>query len=105
MESLYRLTEHVKTILEQDKRARNSDSYLYLKVIEDQAKMKPMDIKKTSLSDFLLHSAEWGFSSFESVRRTRQKAQEKFPLLRACESVEAARAENETEYREFARSV
>lgn len=43
------------------------------------------------------------FPPFESVRRTRQKVQEKYPDLAASEEVEAGRELNETAYREFAR--
>ena len=102
---IYRVSDMVKAILKHDERARNSDSFLYFRIIDFIAENDEINLEKVSVVDFLLNSKEMGFPPFESVRRARQKAQEKFPELRACNAVEAARAENEIEYREFARSV
>ena len=48
----------------------------------------------------MLHDKD--MPSFESVRRTRQKAQAERPELRACPAVERMRDELEGEYRAFA---
>ena len=99
-------TELVKYILEHDVRARNSDSFLYLKVIRIMAERKGhAEPKYISVDDFLLNMKEWGYPPFESVRRSRQKIQKQYPELRACKKVEEARAENELEYRAYAREV
>ena len=95
----------VMSILKQDKRARNSDSYLYLKVLDAVDVKKKMGIHGIPLGQFLLHRADWGFPPFETVRRARQLIQRKFPELDACDEVQGFRDENETVHREFARGV
>lgn len=95
----------VKSILEQDKMARNSDSYLYLKVLDAIDKEKRMGIHSIPLGQFLLHMSDWGFQPFESVRRSRQLIQRKFPELDACEEVQGYREENEAVHKAFARGA
>jgi hypothetical protein len=50
---------------------------------------------------FLLNKKRLGFPPFETVRRSRQKLQRKFPELRANKEVAEQRADNETAYRQF----
>lgn len=95
----------VKSILEQDAMARNCDNYLYLKVLGVVAHEKDKDILRVPVSEFLIHSSEWGVPPFETVRRTRQYIQRKNPALSACETVKEFRDENETDFRDFARGV
>ena len=95
----------VKAILEQDKMARNSDSYLYLKVLDTMDKEKQMGIHNIPLGRFLVCMSDWGFPPFETVRRTRQYVQRKFPELDACADVQDFREENEVVFKEFARGV
>lgn len=95
----------VHSILEQDERARNSDGYLYLKVIEQQAHQKGEDIRFLTVAIFFDTLHETGFAKFESVRRARQKLQQEFPHLSANRNVKAFRDENESVYRNFARGV
>lgn len=97
-------TALVKAILEDDEKARNSDSYLYLQVIENIARHKGYDLRNIKVCYFLEHMKEYGFPIFESVRRARQKLQRKFPELSADAKVEEYRAENEEVFREYARS-
>jgi hypothetical protein len=52
-----------------------------------------------------MHSSDWGFPPFETVRRTRQFIQRKFPELSANPAVQVFRAENETVFEEFARGA
>ena len=94
----------VKSILEHDTQCRNSDSLLYLKVLSIVAKRKGIDLEAVSVPFFLLNLQGTEFPPFESVRRSRQKIQEKCPDLAACETVKEYRAEQETMYLEFARS-
>lgn len=105
MNDLKTTTALVKSILEQDKRCRNSDSFLYLKVLTVIGKQRGIDIEKMSVPYFLVNLHGAGFPGFETVRRTRQKIQQHHPELAACEAVEGYRAENEQEYRDYARSV
>lgn len=93
----------VKDILEQDIRARNSDSYLYLKVLNTIALHKGFDLTSVSIADFLMNMSEWGFPPFSSVGRTRRRLVHDFPELSACKEVQAVRDENEVVFEEFAR--
>ena len=105
MNDLKTTTALVKSILEQDKQCRNSDSFLYLKVLSVIGEQRGIDINQMSIPYFLLNLHGAGFPGFETVRRTRQKLQQHHPELAACEAVEGYRAENEAEYREYARGV
>ena len=93
----------VKSILEDDQRARNSDSYLYLKVIEYMAEQRHISLSDITILHFLNHMNDYGFPPFESVRRARQKNQVEFPELAASKAVAEQRADNEVTFREFAR--
>ena len=104
MLDLKNTTALVKSILEQDKQCRNSDSFLYLKVLSIVAKQNGIDLEHMTVPYFLMHLHGAGFPGFETVRRTLQKVQEERPDLAACEAVAGFRAENEAEYRAFARS-
>lgn len=94
----------IRHILETDVKSRNSDSFLYLKVLEHQDREKGLDIHSMSITTFLMRMSEYGFSPFESVRRTRQKIQREVPALAASATVQGNRKAKEKEYREFARS-
>lgn len=96
------LTALVKQILISDERTRNSDSFLYFRVLGIIDDKKGVGVYNKTTSEFLLNRAEWGFPPFESVRRARQKIQARHPELSANETVEEFRAENETEFRAFA---
>lgn len=103
MVELKTTTTLVKSILEQDERCRNSDSFLYLKVLSVVGKQKGIDIENMSIPYFLLNLHGAGFPGFETVRRTRQKLQQHHPELAACEAVESFRMENEADFRAYAR--
>ena len=94
----------VQGILEKDIRARNSDSYLYLKVCEYISHEKGHFLWQFEVPYFLMNMKELGYPPFETVRRARQMLQRKFPKLCASEKVAEQRAENEEVYREFVRS-
>ena len=102
MNDLKNTTKIVKAILEEDEQARNSDSFLYLKVLDVYGEKNGIDIKSMSITTFLLHLREYGFPPFESVRRTRQKIQEQCPHLAACDKVQAMRDEREAEFWAYA---
>lgn len=93
----------VQSILEQNPQTRNSDSYLYLCVLNVIAERRNYDLSQLSVPQFLLNLSISPFPPFESVRRSRQKIQKEFPHLASCEAVSEYRAENEAEYRSFAR--
>ena len=93
----------VKHILEEDQKARNSDSYLYLKVIEHIAEQRGFNLWDLKVPYFLKYMAVYGFPAFETVRRTRQKLQAEYPELSASRKVAAERDKNEEAFRDFAR--
>ena len=103
MVDLKNTTALVKSILEQDKQCRNSDSFLYLKVLSAVAKQKGIDLEKMTVPFFLLNLHGAGFPGFETVRRTRQKLQQHHPEFAACDAVDGFRMENEAAFREYAR--
>lgn len=104
MNNLKQTTAIVEHILRRDVQSRNSDSYLYLKVLEHQAKANGVNLETLTVPFFLQSLSALGFAPFESVRRTRQKVQAKNPDLAACEAVAEFRADNEREYRGYALS-
>ena len=92
-------TKLVKHILETVPETRSSDTLLYYRVCD------AIDSKTLGLSFgyVLLSMNELKLPGFETVRRSRQKMQEKHPEL-ACDSTVAAyRKMNEEAYREYAR--
>lgn len=103
MYDLKNTTALVKSILEHDKQSRNSDSFLYLKVLEIIGQKKGIDIHSMSIPYFLINMSGSAFPPFESVRRARQKIQEHCPELAANEAVADGRAVNELMFRDYAR--
>jgi hypothetical protein len=104
MNDLHTTTQLVKAILEEDKQARNSDSFLYLKVLEHISQKEGFAINHMTVPYFLENMKEYGFPGFETVRRTRQKVQQHHPELAACDKVKGMRMIEETEFRQYARS-
>lgn len=94
----------VREILEVDEDARNSDNILYLRVLERIADKKQIHLYNFCVPYFFCNMKEYGFPPFETVRRSRQKIQRKFPELRANKEVADQREENEEVYREFAKT-
>ena len=102
MNELKTTTKLVKSILEVDKQARNSDSVLYLRVLEHIAAEKGIQLDYLTVRRFLTSMNILPFPPFESVRRTRQKVQATFPELASAEKIAKMRMENEKEYRAYA---
>lgn len=96
------VTGVVKKILETDEQSRNSDSFLYFKVLECYGNRNGVDIHKMSVPHFLLNMSQLGVPPFESVRRARQKVQAANPWLASCKKVAEYRSTNEQAYRAYA---
>lgn len=96
------VTSVVKRILENDEQSRNSDSFLYFKVLEHYGNRKGIDIHSMSVPHFLLNMSQLGVPPFESVRRSRQKIQANYPWLAASKKVAEFRSANEQAYRAYA---
>lgn len=93
----------VKSILTNIPQTRNSDSLLYLKVLQKIAGMNDINLDKISVPSFFVCLGDSPFPCFESVRRSRQQLQREFTELSANKEVQEFRAGNETVFREFAR--
>ncbi len=93
---LRKIADIVKEILEQDELARTDDCYLMLKVLEIT---HPNEVGK-AFKEVMLN-AKRNKINFESIRRCRQKVQEKYPELKDMNTVEK-RGKEIGEYREFA---
>lgn len=103
MNDLKSVNAIVERILVEDERTRNSDSFLYLRVLSVIGEKKGLDINGMSVPYFLLNLRELGIPGFETVRRARQKLQAKHPELAAKKKIEDFREENERIFREYAR--
>lgn len=103
METIKQTSKLVKEVLTENPQTRNSDSFLYLKVLERQAIKTGIPVAEMPLAMFLQHGYEWGFAPFETVRRTRQKIQRECPELASNEKVAQMRLVNEAAFREYAR--
>ena len=96
------ISDVVKVILTANERARNSDSFLYLRVLEYYGCLNGVDVKGMTVPAFLMNMDDYGLPKFETVRRARQKAQELYPELAACKRVKDGRMAIEREFRAFA---
>lgn len=105
MKRLKELSNRVKTILEENERARDSDNVLYLHVLRSYGEEKGIDIDKMSVPMLLLHCRDMGLPSLESMGRARRKVQELYPELRSSDDVQAKKEEREEAYRNFAKEV
>ena len=99
--SLRGTTKIVKSILETNKQARNSDAYLYIEVCKA---INPQAIHKPFV-EVLVDLKAFNLPSIETVGRCRRKVVENHPELAGDMNVEAGREVKETEFREYARQV
>jgi len=104
MEDLKTTAKLVKAILEDNVQARNSDSYLYLKVLDYIADQNNIVLAAMPVPYFLTNMNDLPFPGFETVRRTRQKVQAAFPELAASDKVADMRKENEAIFKAYALS-
>ena len=102
LKKLCQATKVVKGILENDKRARNSDSHLYLQVLYQIGQIKGIDVNAISVTEFIKHRDELGIPSYKTVCRTRRKLQSEHPELRGSKAVEKLRKEEEIAYKAYA---
>lgn len=101
MKELVTTQDIVMEILKNEKKARNSDMFLYIKVcqqINPKVLNEPFWFAMMNLKDYNL-------PCIETVRRTRQKIQADHPELAADSNVEAQRMLNEEDFNEYAVGV
>ena len=103
MDELNTTTGIVKEILETDIKARNSDSHLYMRVLEYISEREGFALGCMTVQYFLENMKEYGYPGFETVRRTRQMIQAKRPDLASNEKIAAMRKGREQVFREYAR--
>lgn len=106
MKRLFVIEKLVKEILTDIPDTRNSDDYLYLKVLERVAALQGMtlNLSKMSVPYFLCNVQKLNFPYYASVSRARRKLKAAHPELRGTEKVEAVRQEKEKVFREYARA-
>lgn len=102
MNCLKTITDLVRALLEEDVRCRNSDSFLYLRVLFAYADRHGESLDGMTVADFLLNHHGSDYPIFETVRRTRQKLQQHHPELEASEAVQGFRAEKEADFFAYA---
>lgn len=106
MDNLKATAHIVKHVLEEDARTRNSDSFLYLKVLEYIAERNDCpQLQHLTVPKFLLNMKEYGFPPFESVRRNRQLVQAAHPELAASDPIDAHRLVNEERVKDYVRNA
>ena len=103
---LHTTTDIVRPLLRSEPKARNSDNYLYLRVLQTIGDRHGLDIDNMPVVRFFLELSDFGFlPAFETVRRTRQKLQASYPELAADCTVEGYSMLNEEVYRNYARGM
>ena len=90
----------IKYVLTKYPSSRNSDTILYLKVMEKLNKGS----SKMPFVDVLNNLEELGLPCWDSVTRIRRKIQEENPDLRCNDFTQKHRDENEKDYRKYAKS-
>ncbi|MBR5306861.1 MAG: hypothetical protein IKU47_08055 [Oscillospiraceae bacterium] len=98
-ETLRDTTAIVKFMLETEPATRDSDPLLYHRVCE----YLNADVLNLPFGFVLKTMQNSNIPPFESVRRSRQKVQRKYPELKGTKKARAKRAKNEQVYRQFAR--
>ena len=90
----------VKKILEKSKKARNSDDYLYVRVIKE---LYPNALKYP-FEWVMLNIRKYDLPCYETVSRERRKIQAEHPELWSNKTVRRFRREAEKDFEEYARS-
>lgn len=94
-----RTEDYVIEVLKRNPKARSDDFRLYGGVLKDLG----IDLKSTSLYDFLLDAKQNDYPSFESVTRARRKIFENYPELQPIQT-KLNREEKEREIINYSRS-
>lgn len=95
----------VMEILEKEPLARNSDNYLFLRVLQSIGRERGIDVDNMPIPKLFLFGKQMGFPAFETVRRARQKLQRSYPDLAGSTDVEAQRVVNEEVFKNYAKKL
>ena len=98
-ERLFKVQEMVENTLLAYPETRSSDDLLIVHIYRDY-----YGIRADKFINVLVKRRENKLPSFESIRRTRQKLQEKHEFLRGDERTEELRISEQEKYLEYARS-
>lgn len=90
----------VRKVLEEKEYTREDDFLLVYNVFKE---FMP-DIDNYDFKDIMINHREYGLPYFESVRRTRQKLQSKYPELSSSEETRRNRKLEEADYISYALS-
>lgn len=105
MDNLKTIMAVVKDVLEREPFCRNSDSFLELEVLKIYAKDLGLDIGTMTVDVLYQNRVAWGFPKSESIRRTRQLVQAKYPELAASDPIDAYRLAEEERIKSFVRGA
>ena len=94
----------VGTVLEFYPETRDDDYLLWLEVLRQTQFPEVCDVLSMPVNRFLTIARYTHYPQFETVSRARRKLQAQRPELRATPETQAARAEMERKYREYARA-
>ncbi len=97
MKRLYDVSKEVEALLEEKPETRDSDDVLYFNLING---LQP----GLTTYDVFINRNRYNLPPYESVRRTRQKLQEKRPDLRGTERIRQLRKEKEEEYLDYVKN-
>lgn len=101
MKNIKRTSDLVKTILEEEPKARDSFDHLYYMVA---LKKNPASLGMP-MAQVLMNRKVLNLPPFESVRRAWQKIRASYPELAGSDEVEAHRSVNEDIVKDYARGI
>lgn len=102
MNKLFTIENRVRSILERHKEARDDDMMLYLLICQDGFGTVPF-VASLSFEYVLTHFTQLGCPCFESVRRTRQMVQSKYPELGCSPEVRRRRTRHQADFIKYNR--
>jgi len=103
MKDLKTIQEKVKAVLTSNAEARNDDMKLYFCVCDYTLSDEGIHIGNMPFETVMKQYRSLGIPCFESVRRTRQKLQAKYPELAGNRQIQKLRAAQEKTYRKYAK--
>ena len=103
MKKLETVENRVLAVLKEHPEARNDDKKLYL-LISKACIYDTYGIADFSFEDVMSNYKAYGIPCFESIRRTRQKIQAKYPELGCSPEVRRARHKMQRVYSDYAKS-
>lgn len=104
MRKLKSVEDKVLAILKDNPEARNDDMLLYVLVCKDCYKWSGTDIERLPFGVVMASYKTMNIPHFESVRRSRQKVQEKHPELDSSPEVKKARHRCQHMYQNYVTS-